>query len=471
MNKEKLVFAFPIVLAIVVLFVLVWILFIQKPAHVYSFLDYWYDDENKTAMVKSDYNLSNYGRSFSYAGNIDIPSSVKHDSATYVVTGIHPHAFSYEKGIQSITFPSTIIESISGHYFEGCDSLVDFYVNENNPIYCAIDGVLFSKDSTTLIAYPAGRQGAYAIPDFVTEIRYNAFTGCNGLTSITIPNSVTTIKNYAFSKCNHLKTISIPNSVSEVERFVFHCDSMETITLAEDNPYYCMIDGILFSADTSVISYFPEYLQIADYVLPDKVTKIADEAFRCNEHLVSVTLSKGVTRISDFAFIECNNLKTVKIPDGVTYIGEYAFSDCGNLVSADIPNSVQVLGDHAFRWCENLSSVNIPEGVPEIGVETFLGCANLKSVKIPNSVTWIGCQAFRECENLTYVEIGNSVERIESYAFCGCPLKSVKLPNSLTTIGYDAFDPDVLKETKIPSSVVSFNEDCNCGGHVSYHFY
>jgi len=47
------------------------------------------------------------------------------------------------------------------------------------------------------------------IGNSVTTIKYSAFYGCSGLTSITIPNSVTTIGNYVFGSCSGLTSVTI----------------------------------------------------------------------------------------------------------------------------------------------------------------------------------------------------------------------------------------------------------------------
>ena len=120
------------------------------------------------------------------------------------VTSIGDGAF-YECGsLTSIEIPDSVI-SIGYGAFSG-SSLTSVDVASNNPIYCSIDGVLFNKDKTTIIYYPDGKQGAYTIPNSVTNIGDGAFAS-SSLTSVTIPNSVRSIGSNAFHYCNSLSYI------------------------------------------------------------------------------------------------------------------------------------------------------------------------------------------------------------------------------------------------------------------------
>ena len=125
------------------------------------------------------------------------------------VTRICLDAFEQCGDLQSFAIPASLTD-IYDNPFSGCGKLSVITVDEGNPNYKAVDGVLFSKDDKTLIAYPKGKEGTtYTIPASVTKIGSNAFGGCSGLTSVTIPVGVTEIGDYAFSGCSGLTSVTI----------------------------------------------------------------------------------------------------------------------------------------------------------------------------------------------------------------------------------------------------------------------
>ena len=82
-----------------------------------------------------------------------------------------------------------------------------------NPNYCSVDGILYSKDMTTLIAYPAGKTATeYVIPSTVTEIKSRALYSCVHITTLTIPTGTSLVEydgyaGMAFSGCYGLTDI------------------------------------------------------------------------------------------------------------------------------------------------------------------------------------------------------------------------------------------------------------------------
>ena len=123
------------------------------------------------------------------------------------VTTIGEGAFSICTSLTSVTIPKSVT-SIGEDAFYACTSLPSIIVDFNNSNYQSIDGVLFNKAGTTLVAFPGGKTGSYTIPDSVKTIDRNAFYGCTGLTSVTIPKSVTSIGQNAFCVCSSLTEVT-----------------------------------------------------------------------------------------------------------------------------------------------------------------------------------------------------------------------------------------------------------------------
>ena len=173
-----------------------------------------------------------------------IPSTIE----GYPVTSIGVWAFVGCSYIESITIPDSVT-LIGAYAISSCDSLVSIKVNENNPNYTSVDGVLFNKDKTELITCPAGKSGEYTIPDSVTLIGFGAFHMCSSITNITIPNGVTSIDNGAFMYCKSLTSITIPDSVTSIGNGAFEsCSSLISITIP--NSVTSIGDGAFAGCDS-----------------------------------------------------------------------------------------------------------------------------------------------------------------------------------------------------------------------------
>lgn len=237
------------------------------------------------------------------------------------VTDIGYWAFSGCSSLTGVTIPGSVT-SIGDGAFCRCSSLTAIQVDSGNQNYCSVDGVLFTRDMKTLVAYPCGKQGAYSIPDGVADIGYSAFENCISLTGVTIPNSVTGIGDRAFFGCSSLTGVAIPGSV----------------------------------------------------------TSIGEEAFSGCTGLTGMTIPSSVTSIGDFVFNECFSLTSVTIPSSVTSIGNSAFYECDSLTSVTIPGSVTSIETGAFMNCASLTSVTIPSSVTSIGEGAFWVCVSLTDV-------------------------------------------------------------------------------------------
>jgi hypothetical protein len=91
--------------------------------------------------------------------------------------------------------------------FDQSFELLTIAIDSENSSCSDIDGVLFTKDQTTLLLYPRGRLGSYTIPNATRTIGRAAFHNTRGLTSITVPSGVTNISEFAFYLCPNLATV------------------------------------------------------------------------------------------------------------------------------------------------------------------------------------------------------------------------------------------------------------------------
>ncbi len=242
-----------------------------------------------------------------------IPVAFKDGDTWYKVTSIGSSAFRDCTKLTSVVIGDSVTK-IGNSAFYGCDSLTSITVDENNPNYCSIDGVLFSKDKTKLIQYPIGNtRTTYTIPDSVTSIGQYAFYTCSKLTSVEIPDSVTSIDYYAFRDCTSLTSIEIPDSVTSIGGSAFYgcynltsieipdsvtkignsafgfCKSLTSITADENNPNYCSVDGVLFSKDKTTLIQYPIGNTRTTYTIPDSVTSIGEWTFVYCDSLTSIT--------------------------------------------------------------------------------------------------------------------------------------------------------------------------------------
>ena len=113
--------------------------------------------------------------------------------------------------LTSITIPGSVAE-IWRYEFSDRTGLTSITVAADNAHYSSEGGVLFNKNKTALMKYPAGKQSvSYTIPGSVTSIEADAFADCAVLKSATIPQSVVSIGKDAFDKCRGLTSVIVQN--------------------------------------------------------------------------------------------------------------------------------------------------------------------------------------------------------------------------------------------------------------------
>ncbi len=219
-------------------------------------------DENSQYFINDEYGvLFSAGESTLY----QYPVGNKRTSYTIPsrVTMVRDYAFDGCRNL-TITIPRNLHPSHFGD-FGTAARFAGFIADPKNNYYSNDEfGVLFNKDKSSLLKYPADSTAAeYTIPDSVTSIETDAFSDCTNLQNIFIPDSVTSIGG-AFSWCTGLTSITLPEGIKKISR-----------------------------------STFMECTNLKSVIIPD-----------------------GVTEIGWSAFFNCTNLRYVHIPSSVTYIEE-----------------------------------------------------------------------------------------------------------------------------------------------------
>ncbi len=184
----------------------------------------WHEYHSKIENISISHGITKIGKyafCFCNFSSVNIPSSV---------TRIEEDAFWGCDNLTSVWIPNSV-SYLDTQAFIYCDKLSAINVSSDNPNYTSVNGVVFSKDKTTLYLFPSGKDGYYSIPEHVTCIGYNAFY-TSIVSTVYIPNTVREIEKGAFSFCKKLNNITLPKSISIIKASTFfYCLSLESITI------------------------------------------------------------------------------------------------------------------------------------------------------------------------------------------------------------------------------------------------
>ena len=237
-------------------------------------LEYFFSSEKEVAYLRCNN---------SWEGELVIPAEVEHDGVTYTVEGMSWKSFRDCQTLTKVTIPKTLTYFFRwGSWadfspmwmpFVGCMALECIEVDEDNPQFCSEDGVMFTKDKTDLVCFPAGSEKkTYTVPDGVKSIYQDAFSYNTDLVSVTFPNTVSTV-HPCFRGCTALESVKLPDDLPTIPPGMFmNCSSLK-----------------------------------------------------------SIEIPSGVTGVQYSAFEGCSSLTVVDLPERVSYIEAAAFKDCSSL--------------------------------------------------------------------------------------------------------------------------------------------
>ena len=299
-------------------------------------------------------------RAFTYCSNLAMAT------LPVALQEIGENAFAQCTKLTSVAIPAGL-KTIGAGAFAGCSNVSAITVEAKNADYVVMDGVLFNKEKTALVQYPAGRVAtSYVIPKEVTSLGGSAFNGAKNLTAVTIPAGVTEIGNEAFVNCVKLTSITIPATVKTIGANVFgYCQELAEIKVEAANTAYTSVDGVLFDKAKKTLIKYPEGRNATVYAIPAEVTNIESYAFEYTQNLTSITIPTSVKKIG-FAAFASTVLTSVVIPDGVDTISDMTFRWCLNLRSVTLPASIKMIGFGAFMECKKLEEMTVKAKTPPI---------------------------------------------------------------------------------------------------------
>lgn len=231
------------------------------------------------------------------------------------------------------------VNEISELAFLYCFNLERITVDKENPYFAEKDGVVFTKDLSTIVAYPLGDKA---------EV-------------YTIPSYIKAIKPGAFATALYLRNVNVDKA----------------------NPNFSSEDGVVYSKDGSSLIFYPTRYGVKDIKLKEGIVNISRYALAYNPIVDKLQLPSTLKTIESDALAYNFTMSMVKWADGVRpqleNIGERAFEQSKSLLAFPHVETLKTIGDKAFAYASALDIVYIPADC-KIGEDVFLNCWALKNV-------------------------------------------------------------------------------------------
>lgn len=155
-----------------------------------------------------------------------------------------------------------------------------FNVSPENEYFTSIDGVIYTKDLETLVAYPPAKGVDISDDNVVLD-------DSAGL-SYTIPDGVRVIRSKAFYKCGYLEEINLPDSLEVIEEKAFHyCSAVKGFTLPE---------GLIeIGKDAFAYCWSEDFTELS---IPASVERIGEYAMYNTNAIVTIYVNKTESEVA-----------------------------------------------------------------------------------------------------------------------------------------------------------------------------
>ena len=267
--------------------------------------------------IQSGYELSKFSNTgYLTTLDIDYVSNIEYDRSnpdvltnfkiikdeTKPVTSVRSYALNCDESVQTINIGAGV-SYVDPKAFYSCWALRQIEVDENNPNYCDIDGVLYNKDKTEIICRPCDHdtylaekygyakydENGYRIEPTAEDENYEQYV--KDVMTFVVPSTVTKIGQLCFNYANMI-TVYLPEGLTEIETLGF----FEIPLLA--NVYSYKSENVITDSHfTSEEALGEVYLS-----LPEGLQKIGSDAFSYNQALTYVYIPESVTQIGHHAF-------------------------------------------------------------------------------------------------------------------------------------------------------------------------
>ncbi|MCR5781557.1 MAG: leucine-rich repeat protein [Clostridia bacterium] len=232
--------------------------------------------------------------------------------------------------IEEIRLPSNITNIPGSAAYNSLSACKKITVADNNPAYTSADGVLYTKDMTTLVKYPGQRPGAYyTVPDTVTTIAYRAFTWLRNLRYLDMTDlHIRTLSNAPFFSNYRNLRIDLPAELTAFSGTVFYHMDIDKIYVPAS--VTAVSDTFNDPQNLNAITFFTNSDSAGIKTVCDEknypCTVLAGHTHTFSETVYSETgtcMQPGIAVLA----CECGQFEITEIPAGHSFTAETANDD------------------------------------------------------------------------------------------------------------------------------------------------